>query len=174
MTYTIVPGDESNWHRIGEIYDADGYDRAAASIRERTASELDEFRAGGRILWLAEAGGAIIATIGLAFRGRDAGLADGVTSANINRLHVVQAQRRNGVASALIATAEEEARRRGFTAVTIEVRRRQRAGDRVVREAGLHADRPRHRAAEPRDAQSALSQRAPAPRRITSGRCSSW
>jgi ribosomal protein S18 acetylase RimI-like enzyme len=121
VNYTIIDGDETNWHRIGEIYDADGYDRAAEAIRARTEGELDEFRAGARILWLAEHDGAIIGTIGLAFRGRDAGLADGVTSANINRLHVVQAWRRRGLASELIATAEQEARRRGFTSVTIEV-----------------------------------------------------
>ena len=48
-------------------------------------------------------------------------MADGVTSANINRLHIVQAHRRNGIATTLIATAEAEARRRGFPAVTIEV-----------------------------------------------------
>jgi ribosomal protein S18 acetylase RimI-like enzyme len=48
-------------------------------------------------------------------------VADGVTSANINRLHIVQAQRRNGIATTLIATAEAEARRRGYPAVTIEV-----------------------------------------------------
>jgi hypothetical protein len=52
-SFTSITGDEANGHRIGDIYDADGYDRAAASIRERTASELDEFRAGDRILWLA-------------------------------------------------------------------------------------------------------------------------
>jgi ribosomal protein S18 acetylase RimI-like enzyme len=121
VSYTIVTGDETNWHRIGEIYDADGYERASEAIRARAASELDEFREGARILWLAEADGAIIATVGLAFRGRDAGLADGVTSANINRLHVVQAWRKRGIASALIATAQAEAKRRGFTTITIEV-----------------------------------------------------
>jgi ribosomal protein S18 acetylase RimI-like enzyme len=121
MTFRIVAGDEGNWVRIADIYDADGYTRAADSIRERASSELEEFRAGDRVLWLAEAGGRTIGTVGLVFRGRDAGIADGVTAANINRLHVVQAQRRHGVATALIATAEAEARDRGFVEVTIEV-----------------------------------------------------
>jgi ribosomal protein S18 acetylase RimI-like enzyme len=121
MSYDIIVGDEANWHRIGDIYDADGYTGAAESIRQRAASELDESRAGDRMLWLAESGGRTIGTVGLVFRGRDAGMADGVVSANINRLHVVQAHRRTGIATALIAIAEAEARARNFAGLTIEV-----------------------------------------------------
>ena len=83
--------------------------------------EIVEFNNGDRALHLAEAEGRPIGTVGLAFRGKDAGLVDGVSSANINRLHVIQAWRKRGVATALMATAEREARARGFGILLIEV-----------------------------------------------------
>lgn len=120
-TFTITHATASDWPKVPLIYEADGYDRAAAGMRDRAGWEIDEFRAGGRLLWFAEVGGRPVATVGLVFRGRDAGRADGVSSANINRLHVIQAWRKRGVGTALMSSAEEEARRRGFRQLTIEV-----------------------------------------------------
>jgi GNAT superfamily N-acetyltransferase len=117
----VCQGSEADWHKIALVYEADGYLGDAADIRLRAAKELEEFRAGDRALFLTEIDGRVVGTVGLAFRGMDAGYADGVVSTNVARLYVVQAQRRNGIATALMAAAEDEARRRGFQTVTIEV-----------------------------------------------------
>lgn len=119
--FTIITATADDWPRIPLIYEADGYNGAAQLMRDGAASELAEFGAGDRLLYLAEAEGRTIGTAGLALRGKDAGIADGVSSANINRLHVVQAWRRRGVATALMSAAEREARARGFATLTIEV-----------------------------------------------------
>lgn len=117
----IITATADDWPRIALIYEADGYDRAASGMRVRAASEIAEFANGDRVLYLADAVGATIGTVGLAFRGLDAGLANGVSSANINRLHVVQTWRKRGVATALMAAAEREARARAFVTLTMEV-----------------------------------------------------
>jgi ribosomal protein S18 acetylase RimI-like enzyme len=119
--FTIITATADEWSRIPLIYEADGYDRAAAGMRDRSGWEIDEFRNGDRLLLFAEAGGQPVATVGLVFRGRDAGRADGVSSANINRLHVIQAWRKRGVGTALMSAAEEEACERGFRQLTIEL-----------------------------------------------------
>jgi GNAT superfamily N-acetyltransferase len=116
FTITAVAGD---WPRIPLIYEADGYDGAAQLMRNGAAAELVEFANGDRVLYLADADGATIGTVGLVFRGTAAGLADGVTSANINRLHVVQSWRKRGIATSLMAAAEDEARLRGVRRLTI-------------------------------------------------------
>jgi GNAT superfamily N-acetyltransferase len=117
----VFAAAESDWHKVPLIYDADGYDRAAAGMRLRAPVELDQFRKGDRVLFLAEIDGRVAGTAGLVFRGLDAGPADGVTSANVNRLHVVRAERYRGIASELMAAVEDEARRSGFRTLMIEV-----------------------------------------------------
>jgi len=119
--FTIITATADDWPRIPLIYEADSYDGAAELMRDGAASELAEFARGDRVLCLADADGATIGTVGLGFRGAAAGLADGVSSANINRLHVIQAWRKRGVATALMAAAEGEARACGFVTLTIEV-----------------------------------------------------
>ena len=121
MSFLVQQATEADWPELPLIYEADGYDRAAAGMRERAGWEVEEFLAGKRLLYFAEANGQPVGTVGLVFGGRDAGHADGATSANVHRLHVVQARRRLGVAMALMAAAEGEARRRGFRRLTIEV-----------------------------------------------------
>ena len=117
----LIVAQEYDWPKLPLIYEADGYDRAAAGMRNRAAWEIEEFLRGDRLLYFALVDGAPVGTVGLVFRGKDAGHADGTTSANVQRLHVVQAQRRQGVATALMAMAEAEARRRGYRRLTIEV-----------------------------------------------------
>jgi ribosomal protein S18 acetylase RimI-like enzyme len=117
----LIVAQEADWPKLPLIYEADGYDRAAAGMRNRASWEIEEFLRGDRLLYLAVADGAPVGTVGLVFRGNDAGFADGTSSANIHRLHVVQAQRRKGVATALMGLAEDEARRRGYGRLTIEV-----------------------------------------------------
>ncbi len=119
--FTIIVATANDWRRIPLIYEADGYDRAGAGMRERAAMELDQFRKGDRLLYLAEADGGPIGTVSLVFRGMDAGLADGVSSANVSRLHIIQAWRKRGVATALMFAAEDEARSRGLVTLTVEV-----------------------------------------------------
>jgi len=119
--FELLVAQEADWSKLPLIYEADGYDRAAAGMRNRASWEIDEFLAGDRLLYFALVSGAPVGTVGLVFRGNDAGFADGTISANIHRLHIVQAQRRNGVATALMAMAEDEARRRGYERLTIEV-----------------------------------------------------
>ena len=116
----VFAASESEWHKIPLIYEADGYDGAAALMRAGAAEEIAEFRAGGRVLFLAEIDGRVVGTAGLGIRGKPAGLADGITSANVSRLHVVRAERYRGIASALMAAVEDEARHRGFRTLTIE------------------------------------------------------
>jgi ribosomal protein S18 acetylase RimI-like enzyme len=117
----VYRGGAADWPKIPLIYEADGYDGAAAGMRARAAKELAEFAAGDRVLYLAEAGGSVVGTVGLALRGIDAGYADGIVSANVARLHVVQAQRRRGVATSLMAAGEEDARQRGYRKLVLEV-----------------------------------------------------
>ena len=119
--FTIISATANDWARIPLIYEADGYHGAAQLMRDGAAAELAQFANGDRVLYLAAADGATIGTVGLVFRGEAAGLADGVSSANVNRLHVIQAWRKRGVATALISAVEGEARVRGFVALTIEV-----------------------------------------------------
>ena len=118
---TVYIAGVVDWPKLPLVYEAAGYTRAAAGMRERDSWEVEEFLRGDRLIYLAEADGTTVGTVALVFRGKDAGLADGVTSAHINRLHVVQAYRRRGVAAALLAAGEAEARRRGFRRLTIEV-----------------------------------------------------
>jgi ribosomal protein S18 acetylase RimI-like enzyme len=120
-TVAICKGATSDWPKIPLIYEADGYDRAAAGMRSRAAQELAEFAAGHRVLFLAEVDGTVAGTVGLVFQGMDAGYADGTLSGNISRLHVVQAHRRRGIGTALMAAAEAEARARGFRKLVLEV-----------------------------------------------------
>ena len=110
-----------DWARLPLIYEADGYDRAADLMREGAAAELEQYHRGDRILYFALAGDVPVGTAGLVFRGRDAGFADGTTSANVNRLHVITAQRRRGVGTLLMTAIEDEARRCGYRRLTIEV-----------------------------------------------------
>jgi ribosomal-protein-alanine N-acetyltransferase len=119
--FTIITAVAEDLPEVPLIYEADGYDGAAQLMRHGAASELVEFTNGDRVLYLADAGGITVGTAGLIFRGQAAGLADGLTSANINRLHVVQAWRKRGVATALMDVAEREACARGFVSLTIEV-----------------------------------------------------
>ena len=116
----LLAGPE-DWDRIPLIYEADGYDGAARAMREGAAAELEQYHRGDRILYFALVGETPVGTVGLVFRGRDAGFADGTTSANVNRLHVVQAQRRRGIGTLLMTSVEVEARRRGYRRLTIEV-----------------------------------------------------
>ena len=119
--FDLLIAQEADWSKLPLIYEADGYDRAAAGMRNRASWEMDEFLTGDRLLYFALVDGAPVGTVGLVFRGNDAGFADGITSANIHRLHVVQAQRRKGVATALMGMAEAEGGRRGYERLTIEV-----------------------------------------------------
>jgi ribosomal protein S18 acetylase RimI-like enzyme len=121
MAFVVRQAEAADRPKLPLIYEADGYDRAAAGMRKRAGWEVRGFRAGRRLLFFAEADGEPVGTVGLVFRGKDAGYADGRTSANIHRLHVVIAHRRQGVATALMTAAEEEARHRGFRSLTVEV-----------------------------------------------------
>lgn len=138
----VLVADATDWRKLPLIYEMDGYDRAAAGMRERAGWEVEEFRRGDRLLFFAEESGRPVGTVGLGFRGKDAGLADGVSSANINRLHVVQAYRRRGVGTALMRAAEDEARRRGFRQLMIEVEEENEPARRLYEKLGFQYTGP--------------------------------
>jgi len=134
--FRVYLATEADWPKLPRIYEAASYTRAAAGMRERASWEVEEFLRGDRLIYLAEADGTPVGTVALVFRGQDAGLADGVTSAHINRLHVVQGYRRRGIARRLMVQAEQEAHRRGYALLTLEVEDDNEPGRRLYESLG--------------------------------------
>jgi GNAT superfamily N-acetyltransferase len=112
LAVSIRQASPADWHRFSDVYSPASRD----PLLQRVPAEVEEHERGWRLLYLAERDGNVVGTAGLVFKGRDAGAADGVTSANIHRLQTLEAERRRGVATTLLAAAEEEARRRASAA----------------------------------------------------------
>lgn len=87
--------------------------------REALRYYLAEQQRGGGVLVVADAGGAPIGQLFLCLRRGDPDLADGKTTACITALRVWVPFRRHGVATRLVRVAEEMARQRGFSMMTI-------------------------------------------------------
>jgi ribosomal protein S18 acetylase RimI-like enzyme len=145
---TIVRATAADWPKLEAIYAADCYFMAAGGMRHRAEAELREFERGKRLLSFAQDGDRVAGTVGLVFEGMDAGFADGKTSANIHRLHVIKMYRREGVATALIRAAMDEALARGLSRVTIEVERDNVPALRLYERLGFRHTGPGHEANE--------------------------
>lgn len=93
----------------------DGYTEQVA------AEQLRDHCEGGRIIFVAVDGGAIIGTAQLVLCQKDRDLADGTTTGYLLALEVREERRRQGVATALVRALEVEAARRGLRSLTLMV-----------------------------------------------------
>lgn len=97
--------------------------RASGWSSDTVAQQFRAMRERRREIWIAEVEGYVVGTVTIEWTADDRLLADGRTRAHISNLVVHPTYRRRGVGRSLMAAAENAARLRGCTVMTIGVDR---------------------------------------------------
>ncbi|MDP2677005.1 MAG: GNAT family N-acetyltransferase [bacterium] len=92
-----------------------------AKIRSDVEKDIKKAEKGDRIVYGIENDGKIVGTMQLVFRDDKEFYADGKTRAHLHHARVLEDLRGQGIGTKLMEEAENEAKRRGFTEMTLGV-----------------------------------------------------
>lgn len=118
MDIKIRKAKPNEWEHVISIYREEGLDEDVNLVTQEVPKEFGEI-AKNRVIYFAVSDKKVRGVIQLVFQQGD--LADGVTTAMIHHLRVSKDFQGQGIGSMLIKKAEDEAKARKYTQITLEV-----------------------------------------------------
>lgn len=120
MNIVTRKAESDEWQKIADIYQREGDLESVDDITQEAPEYFKELDV-NRIVWFAEDNGLVIGTVQLVFKDEKKGLADGQTIAELHHLKIDKNYEGQGIASRLNKILEEEAKRRGFRKLSLEI-----------------------------------------------------
>lgn len=120
MDILIRKAEIDEFDKLVDIYRREGLTDEVDLVNKHAAENFKEIGS-NRIIWFAEINGQVIGAIQLVLNSPHKDMANGSTIAMIHHLRVSRNHQGNKIGSKLLNTLEEEAKKRNYKMITLEI-----------------------------------------------------